>query len=91
MPRRMPNCAYCGKPLSGSDCTIQRQFPKVAGKPEVGWHASDQLACMDADELFGKFPAQDAIAQIRQLQAIEARGPDRLVANKEWVQLNRED
>ena len=40
------NCAYCGKPLSESDCTIRRQFPKVAGKPEVGWHASDTLGCV---------------------------------------------
>ena len=74
--------------MSESDCTIRRQFPKVAGKPEVGWHASDTLRCVDADEIYSKFPAADAITLIRQLQTIEARGPGRLVANKEWARLN---
>ena len=84
------NCAYCGKPLSESDCTIRRQFPKVAGKPEVGWHASDALGCVSADQLYGRFPAADAIALIGQLQMIEVRGRGRLVANKEWERLNAE-
>ena len=90
MPRKSPNCAYCGQPLSESDCTSRRQFPKVAGKPEVGWHASDTLGCVDADDLYSKFPAADATALIRQLQTSEARGPSRLVANKEWTRLNAE-
>jgi hypothetical protein len=65
-----------------------RQFPSVAGKPEVGWHASAALPCTEADELYRQFPATHGIALIRQLQAIEARGPGRLVANKEWTPLN---
>ena len=86
MSRRKPTCAYCGEPLG--DEYMLRQFPSVAGKPEVGWHASDTLQCVNADELYGKFPAAHGIALIRQLQAIEARGPGRLVANREWAKLN---
>lgn len=86
MSRSKPKCAYCGEPLV--DDYMLRQFPSVAGKPEVGWHASDTLRCVDADELYGKFPAAHGIALIRQLQAIEARGTGRLVANKEWKRLN---
>jgi hypothetical protein len=47
MPRKLPKCAYCGEPLV--DDYMLRQFPNVAGKPEVGWHASDTLRCIDAD------------------------------------------
>ena len=86
MSRRKPKCAYCGEPLV--DDYMLRQFPSVAGKPEVGWHASAALPCTEADELYRKFPATHGIALIRQLQAIEARGPGRLVANKEWTRLN---
>jgi hypothetical protein len=72
------------------DDYILRQLPSVAGKPEVGWHASDPHACVAADELYSRFPAAHGIALIRQLQAIEARGPGRLVANKQWARLNAE-
>jgi len=69
---------------------IRRQFPNIAGKPDVGRYASDAISCADEDGVAGKFSAADAIALIRQLQAIEARGPGRLVANKEWVRLNED-
>jgi hypothetical protein len=80
MARRIPNCAYCGKPLKDTDHVL-RQFPALAGKPEVGWHSD---GCFEEDNLYPTFPAQHAIALARQLQAIESRGPGRLVANKEW-------
>ena len=88
MSRRTPNCAYCGKPLKDTDCYL-RYFPSLAGKPEVGWHAFGADSCVDRDELVQAFPARNAITLVQQLQAIESRGPGRLVANKEWQRLPR--
>ena len=80
MATRIPNCAYCGKPLKDLDHML-RYFPDLAGKPEVGWHAA---GCIEKDELYPLFPAKHAIALAKQLQTIESRGPGRLVANKDW-------
>jgi len=44
----------------------------------------------EPDQLYGRFPAADAIPLIGQLQMIEVCGPGRLVANKEWERLNAE-
>ncbi len=88
MPRKTPNCAFCGKPLRIGP-SVRRHFPTVAGKPEVGWHAFTSPDCAAADESYKILGTADAISLIRHLQAIDARGLGRLVANKEWAQMNQ--
>ncbi len=80
MPRRIPTCAYCGRPLKDMDHML-RYFPNLAGKPEVGWHTD---GCYEQDALYLQFPAKHAIALAKQLQTIESRGSGRLAANKDW-------
>ena len=82
MSRRIPNCAYCGRPLKDMDHVL-RHLPALAGKPEVGWHTE---GCFEQDELYLQFHAKHAIALAKQLKTIESRGPGRLVANKDWEQ-----
>lgn len=93
MPRKLPLCAWCGKPLG--DTCIRLTFEDFPGRPEVGWHMPDrtqetQLYCDLAD---GHFPGLASHEQetpltryekLTMLKAIERRGEGRLVANKAW-------
>lgn len=83
MPRRALHCAYCGERLGGEDsyrwCGV-----KLPGKPEVGWHAGEDCRCHEKDALAPHFPAKTKKGLIQQLLQIEARGANRLIANKEW-------
>lgn len=43
---RIPDCAYCGKPLKGTR-HIRVAFEDGIGVPMIGWHGEK---CMEADE-----------------------------------------
>jgi len=83
MSRRLPLCAWCGRPLRGATVRLLYQIP---GRPEVGWHHG---GCLDADDVFADLMARrvgDEIGEILRdvLMRIHVRGDGRLVANRAW-------
>ena len=47
MARKIPDCAWCGKPLKDSgEATIQINFGDAIGSPIIGWHED----CAEKDE-----------------------------------------
>lgn len=82
MPRKIPNCAWCGKKLINRITLI---YADLDGKPEIGWC----WACANEDHkwaVLGKQerPKLDKNQLYAHLKEIEARGGGRLVANKAW-------
>lgn len=43
MPRKSPNCVYCGKPLGV--VAYRWMSPTLPGKAEVGWHMFESGTC----------------------------------------------
>lgn len=85
MSRRLPLCAVCGKPLTGTCGRVVETWTKIPGQPAYGWHL-EPSNCFDRDASAlafnknrGKHTLPDRVAF---LDEIEKRGPGRVVRLK---------
>lgn len=90
MARKTPKCAYCGESLVGVD-SLRWMTPHLPGNPEVGWHTGDSGKCAEIDPIRQVFPGPNPASNLKKLRTIEARGPGRLVANKGWLLVARDE
>ncbi len=87
MPRRKPHCAFCGERLTPKRRATLYSFLELPGKPTIGWHGLGNGECYEQDELSHGLCRMTPDALVAVLREIEARGPGRVVANKDWLRL----
>ena len=90
MARKTPKCAYCGESLVGVD-SVRWMTPHLPGNPEVGWHTRDAGDWRDVAPSTHVFAGPNPARNVKKLRTIEARGTGRLVANKGWLLVARDE
>jgi len=78
MKRKLPLCAWCGKPLVRKG-RILLEYDDLPGRPAVGWHAGKSGECANSDPcLQVMVSAFDHDGECNAFGLIEARGPGRI-------------
>jgi len=90
MVKKLPLCAFCGETLRNGFSSMQLKFNGVPGTPVVGWHLhglnGKDGSCFEK-EFEASLTAQAKSVGNRILPIlceIDARGPGRVIAGKEW-------
>jgi len=82
MPRRIPDCAFCGEPLKNTG-HVRTTYKAIPGNPEIGWHYPD---CAEKDDVFQNMrkdiKPEKRITPKAALKEIAKRGKSRISANK---------
>jgi hypothetical protein len=94
MTRKLPDCAWCGKPLAGNNRgRVTVDFPDAVGFPLIGWHGE----CVTKDEEWVDVaygcqgdqnmdpPPDDWIPEA--VKEAYNRGPSRVTARKKFWEI----